>query len=107
MVSFTPGFSPVLDGNVLIETVSTVFLVAIETVKTVSQQSKSLSTGLKPGVNEKETKSSNPGAALKALCLHDEHLVVNSTQAHQAFVISQFDHFTVVDHCNVIGHPDR
>lgn len=49
VVSFIPGFSPVLVGKHRPETVS-----AIETVKTVSQQCARLSTGLKPGVNEKE-----------------------------------------------------
>jgi hypothetical protein len=54
-VSFTPGFSLVLEGRHQRKTVSTVFdAFHMETVKTVSQQCDSFSTGLKPGVNEKD-----------------------------------------------------
>ena len=53
VVSFTPGFSPVTGARHRYKPFPTVFrCFAVETVKTVSEELKYLSTGLKPGVNE-------------------------------------------------------
>ena len=56
VLSFTPGFRPVLEVNLKPKTVSTVFsALATETVKTVSlYTSERLFTGLKPGVNKND-----------------------------------------------------
>ena len=52
--SFTTGFSPVIDVSASDTTVSTVFPALLsKPLKTVSEASNGLSTGLKPGVNEK------------------------------------------------------
>ena len=53
-VSFTPGFSPVLQLTLLQKTVSTVFCVSKGKPLKRFLSNASVATGLKPGVNEKD-----------------------------------------------------